>query len=62
MKSVKYDIDSVALPLASGRWTFDTEMNTELESNARKSSGCSRCISGSRKASSPRPITVTAVT
>ncbi len=36
-KSVKYDIDSVALPRASGRWTFETEMTMEPSRRARKS-------------------------
>ena len=33
-KSVKYDIDNVALPRASGRWTFEMEMTMDPISRA----------------------------
>ena len=39
MKSVKYDIDNVALPLTSGRCTFDAEMRADAPSRLTNSSG-----------------------
>src|SRR5262245_10327346 len=50
MKSVKYDIESVALPLTSGRCTFEAEINAEAPSSATNRSGWSIERCGSRRA------------
>ena len=50
MKSVKYDIDSVALPLTSGRCTFEAEINPDAPSSATNKRVCSNSTYGSRSA------------
>ena len=50
MKSVKYDIDSVALPLTSGRCTFEAEINPDAPSSATNRRGWSNETCGSRSA------------
>ncbi len=58
-KSVKYDIDNVALPRASGRWTFEIEMTMEPTSRARKSQGSGRLIRGIRSVTTTSPTRMT---